>query len=340
MPALRYRMRGGAGLTDDLSTFIRDDLFVTVPEMGIFSTDVNIKCEGLTLGGSIKFKTALAMIEDLESRGVLTGAAGGRPQEIIESSSGNLGVALSMVCAGKGIAFTCVTDPNIAASNLELMKAIGANVVVITRRDDNGGFLASRISYIRSRLEKEPHLVWTNQYANEACKLAHKRWTCPAIRRAFPKVDYLFVGAGSTGTLMGCCEYFRENCADTRVVGVDSVGSVTFFGVAHSRYIPGIGTSRRPELFNADLPHLLVQIPEADTVRMCREMRDRVGLLLGGSTGTVLAAVKKLKEKIPADAVVVALSPDLGDRYADTIYNDSWVAKTFPAHFDAAVSTA
>lgn len=340
MPALRYRMRSGAGSTDDLSTFIRDDLFVTVPEMGIFSTDVNIKLEGMTLGGSIKFKTALAMIEDLESRGVLSAGAGGRPREIIESSSGNLGVALSMICAGKGIAFTCVTDPNIAPSNLELMKAIGANVVVITQRDDNGGFLASRINYIRSRLEREPYLVWTNQYANEACKLAHKRWTCPAILRAFPKVDHLFVGAGSTGTLMGCCEYFREHSAATQVVGVDSVGSVTFFGVACSRYIPGIGTSRRPELFNAELPHMLVQIPEAETVRMCREMRDRVGLLLGGSTGTVLAAIRRLKERIPPGAVVVALSPDLGDRYADSIYADGWVEKKFPACFDAIVGVA
>lgn len=341
MPALKYRIRGGGtGPTDDLSTFIRDDLFITVPGMGIFGADVNVKCEGLNVGGSIKFKTAVAMIEDLESRGVLARRPDTGPQEIIESSSGNLGVALSVVCAGKGIPFTCVTDPNIAAGNLKLMKAIGANVVVITSRDDNGGFLASRINYIRARLQREPNLVWTNQYANEACKLAHKRWTCPAVLRAFPKVDYLFVGAGSTGTLMGCCEYFREHSPETRVIGVDSVGSVTFTGVSHPRYIPGIGTSRRPELFNGDLPHLLVQIPEADTVRMCREMRDRLGLLLGGSTGTVLAAIKKLQQKIPNDAVVVALSPDLGERYADTVYDDSWVAQKFPTYFAVADTAA
>lgn len=340
MPALKYRMRGDAGSTDELSTFLRDDLFITVPGVGLFSTDVNLKCEGLTVGGSIKFKTALAMIEDLETRGVLESRPGARPREIIESSSGNLGVALSMVCAGRGIAFTCVTDPNIAAGNLKLMKAMGANVVVITQQEDDGGFLASRINYIRARLEKEPHLLWTNQYANEACKWAHKRWTCPAVLRVFPRVDYLFVGAGSTGTLMGCCEYFREHSPETKVVGVDSLGSVTFCGVVHARYIPGIGASRRPELFNGELPHLLVQIPEIETVRMCREMRDRFGLLLGGSTGTVLAAVKKLKQKIPDDAVVVAISPDLGERYADTIYNDNWVAQRFPTYFGAATSAA
>jgi len=120
MPALKYRIRGAAGWTDELSTFIRDDLFITVPGVGIFSTDVNLKFEGLTVGGSIKFKTALAMIEDLEARGLLDAKAGARAPEVIESSSGNLGVALSLVCAGKGIAFTCVTDPNIAAGNLRL----------------------------------------------------------------------------------------------------------------------------------------------------------------------------------------------------------------------------
>jgi cysteine synthase A len=332
MSALKYGIRSAAGSADDLSAFIRDDLFVRIPAADFFSTDVNLKYEGLNVGGSIKFKTAIAMIEDLESRGALRSEPGSPAKEIIESSSGNLGVALSMVCASKGIAFTCVTDPNIAAANLRLMQAIGARVVMITDRDDNGGFLGSRINYIRRRLQEQPQLVWTNQYANEACKTAHKRWTCPAVLRAFPKVDYLFVGAGSTGTLMGCCEYFRENSPGTRVVGVDSAGSVTFCGVSQPRHIPGIGTSRRPELFNRDLPHLLVQIPEVDTIRMCRDMRDHCGLLLGGSTGTVLAAVRKLGREIAADALVVAISADLGERYADTIYDDAWVAQKFPTY--------
>jgi len=335
MPALKYTIAGGDGWKADLSTFIRDDLFVRIASAGMFGADVNLKVEGLNVAGSIKFKTALAMIEDLESRGLLEHTPGSRPKEIIESSSGNLGVALSLVCAAKGIAFTCVTDPNIASANLKLMKAIGAKVVSIDVRDDNGGFLGSRINYIRRRLECEPNLIWTNQYANEACKHAHQRWTCPAILRAFPKVDYLFVGAGSTGTLMGCCEYFRDHSPDTHVVGVDSEGSVTFCGVARPRHIPGIGTSRRPELFQGNLPHRLVQIPEVETVRMCRDLRDRLGLLLGGSTGTVLAAIKKLGREISADAVVVALSPDLGERYADTIYDDNWVARTFPESFSA-----
>lgn len=278
------------------------------------------------------------MIEELEACSALQSEPGCLPKEIIESSSGNLGVALSFVCASKGIRFTCVTDPNAAPTNLRLMTAMGANVVVITHRDENGGFLQSRINYIQSRLQKEPQLIWTNQYANAACKRAHQRWTYPAMLSAFPRIDYLFVG--SSGTLMGCCEYFAEHSPGTQVIGVDSCGSVTFSGVASARHIPGIGSSRRPELFDPALPHRLIQIEETETLRMCRYVRDHYGLLLGGSTGTVLAAVKQMRRDIPAGAVVVALSPDSGERYVDGVYDDAWVAQRFPTYFDTSSSAA
>jgi 2,3-diaminopropionate biosynthesis protein SbnA len=299
---------------------------VFVPIEGVLDQPVFLKIEGLNLGGSVKTKTALNLIRQMETQGRL------KPNSrIIESSSGNLGVALSMICAGRGYRFTCVVDPNASARNVQTMKALGADIVMITEPDENGGFLGSRIRYIQELIAREPHWLWTNQYANPANAEAHRQWTAAAIDRAFPRLDYLFVGAGTTGTLMGCVQHFQAHRPEVRIVAVDSVGSVTFGHPAGKRYIPGLGTSRRPEIFKSEGLFAMEMIEERAAIDMCRYLARSQGFLGGGSTGTVLAAVRAWRKRLPREAVVAAISPDLGERYLDTIYNDDWVAERYGA---------
>lgn len=311
----------------NVARIITDNVFVRIPEDDSVIPGVVLKLEGFNLAGSIKMKTALAIMDDLEIKGALTETL--RPH-IIESSSGNLGVALSIVCSTRGIPFTCVTDINTSMTNIRLMQIYGADVVIIKERDENGGFLHSRIRYIQKQLKENPGMIWANQYVNPACKEAHIRWTCPAILNNYSTVDYLFVGAGTTGTLMGCCEYFKKHSPGTKVIGVDSIGSVTFTGKSGVRFIPGIGASRRPELFDPELPYELIQMPETETIKMCMYLKKKYGLLVGGSTGTVLAAIPAMAGKIPPNSTIVAISPDLGERYLDTIYDEDWVKHKFP----------
>lgn len=289
---------------------------------------IHLKCEGFNLGGSIKIKAAAAILDDFAERNLLPGPSG--PRTIIESSSGNMGIALSIVCRMRGLRFVCVTDPNASPASVRLMKAYGADVVVITDRDQNGGYLHSRIEYIRQRLKHSSDFLWTNQYANPVAMEVHARTTCPAILALCPRVDYLFVGAGTTGTLMGCCAYFRAHSPATQVIGVDTVGSVTFGGPPGKRYIPGLGASRRAELYDPALPHATILVPEAEAITMCRWIQKDFGVLVGGSTGTVLAGIRQLSGRLPSGSNIVAISPDFGDRYVDTIYNDDWVAERFP----------
>ena len=117
---------------------------------------------------------------------------------------------------------------------------------------------------------------------------AHFRTTAPAIAAHFPDLDVLFVGAGTTGTLMGCARFFREWHRPVRVVAVDSVGSVTFGGAPGRRMIPGLGTSVRPPLLDESFVDDVVQVEESDTVRACHRLARR-GFLFGGSTGTVVS---------------------------------------------------
>ncbi|UPK08193.1 2,3-diaminopropionate biosynthesis protein SbnA [Bradyrhizobium sp. 170] len=296
-----------------------------LPFDGIVPCTVHVKLEGLNLGGSIKIKTALGLIEEAEQSGMI------KPDTIIiESSSGNLGVALAMVCADRGYPFECVVDPNASRTNIEIMKALGATVFVVQERDENGGFLASRIRFIKRKMKEDRRYFWTNQYQNAANPLIHERSTATEIAQAFPRLDYLFVGAGTTGTLMGCAGYFRKHQPDTKIVAVDSVGSVTFGGPPGPRHISGLGTSRVPEICDRSLVHDVVMIPEAKTVELCRRIARRHGVLFGGSTGTVLAAVEHYTSRLPADASVVVVSPDNGEKYLDTIYSDEWVRDRFP----------
>ncbi|GIJ28763.1 hypothetical protein Vqi01_39250 [Micromonospora qiuiae] len=282
--------------------------------------DIILKLEGLNPAGSIKLKTAREMICAAEASGRIR-----RGSELIESTSGSLGIALAIISAARGYPLTLVTDPNTADRTIHHMRALGARIVVVKERDANGGYLQRRIEYIQNRIAQDENLVWLNQYANPANVDAHRKHTINEILDECGTPDWLFVGAGTTGTLMGCVEGLRAREAHTQVVAVDSVGSVTFDTPPQRRYIPGLGTSRRPEIFVDHDSLMKVLIPETDTVRMCRRIAAERGLLIGGSTGTVLAAVAGMADRIDIGSRVLAISPDLGERYLDTIYNDAWV---------------
>ena len=299
------------------SIYLRMDKFI--PQAPVY-----LKLEGLNLAGSIKLKTAIGLIQDLQAKNCLK-----QGSTIIESSSGNLGVALSMVCKQYGYKFICVTDPNISRGNLKLLNIFGAKVVVIREKDENGGYLRSRIDYIRKLLIHDPNLVWTNQYANVANKNIHKEYTAQAIFKRFKIVDYLFVGAGTTGTLMGCAEFIAENNLSTKLIAVDSVGSVTFGSIPKKRHIPGIGTSRKPELVNESLIDDVVLVSEVEAISMCHKILSQYNLLIGGSTGSVLAALSHYSNDIRNGAKIVAISPDLGERYIDTLYDAAWIKQRF-----------
>lgn len=232
-----------------------------------------------------------------------------------------------MVCAAKGYKFVCVIDPNISAPNRKLMQALGAEMIMVDQRDENGGYLNSRIRLIEQMVAQNPDYIWLNQYKNPTNPFAHYQATSRSIAHKFPHVDYLFVGAGTTGTLMGCKNYFAEHHPHTKVIAVDTVGSVTFGLPGGTRHIPGLGTSRLPEIFEPSGIHDFLSIPEEQTIKVCRWLAQRYGLLFGGSTGTVLAGIQQWAPNIRPDDVVMAISPDMGERYLETIYSDDWVSQ-------------
>ena len=299
--------------------FNEEDLYVDL--RSTFGHALFLKCEGFNFAGSIKLKVATEMVATAERDGVLTPGS-----ILVESSSGNLGVALAMIAASKGYRFMCVTDSRCNLSTRRLMEALGSQVhIIAAAADARGGPLGARIDYVRALCASDHRYVWLNQYTHQGNWKAHFRKTAPAIVRQFPRLDVLFVGAGTTGTLMGCARYLREWHRPVRIVAVDTVGSVTFGDAPGRRMIPGLGTSVRPPLLDESYVDEVVRVEEADTIRACHRLA-RTGFLFGGSTGTVVSgAIGWLAQHDARQLTAVAIAPDLGERYLDTIYQTNWV---------------
>ena len=302
--------------------FNEHDLYVDL--QSVFGQSLFLKCEGFNFAGSVKLKAATEMVEAAEYDGTLRPGA-----FLIESSSGNLGVALSMIAASKGYRFLCVTDSRCNLATRLLMEALGAQVHTINEPDPVTGLLGAWMEFIRALCARDDRYVWLNQYTNPNAWKAHYRTTGPAIAREFPQLDVLFVGAGTTGTLMGCARYFRQHHPHVRIVAVDPVGSVSFGAPAARRMIPGLGMGVRPPLLDESYVDEVIYVQEADAIRACHRLARR-GFLFGGSTGTVVSgAMDWLTEHGTPDLTTVAIAPDLGERYLDTIYQTNWVADLY-----------
>ncbi|MFB8053586.1 2,3-diaminopropionate biosynthesis protein SbnA [Streptomyces rubiginosohelvolus] len=307
--------------------FNEEELYVDL--RAVIGRALFLKCEGFNFAGSIKLKAAAEMVASAEREGALT-----RRSILVESSSGNLGVALSMIAASKGYRFLCVTDARCNLATRLMMEALGSQVHMVSGTESNGGFLGARLDYVRDLCATDDRCVWLSQYTNPANWRAHYRTTAPAIARFFPGLDVLFVGAGTTGTLMGCARYFRRWDRPVRIVAVDSAGSVSFGGAPGRRMIPGLGMSVRPPLLDDAYVDDVLVVEEADTIRACRRLAAR-GFLFGGSTGTVVSGAAGWLERYGHPGMTaVAIAPDLGERYLDTVYQSTWVRDLYGDDLD------
>ncbi len=305
-------------VVSDPQTYSEDRLFVDL--RSIFGQSLFLKCEGFNFAGSITMKAATEMVDAAERAGIL------RPGSIlVESSSGDLGVALSMIAASKGYGFLCVTDSRCNLTTRLLMEALGSRVHVVAQPDPIHGLLGARTDFVKALCASDDRYVWLNQHANPDNWRAHYRRTAPAIAAQFPLLDVLFVEAGTIGTLMGCARYFREWHRPVQIVAVESVGSVTFGSQPSRRMVPGPGTSVRPALLDESYINDVVLVEEVDTIRACHRLARR-GFLFGRSTGTVVSgAMDWLCRQDRREVTAVAIAPDLGERYLDTVYQPSWV---------------
>jgi N-(2-amino-2-carboxyethyl)-L-glutamate synthase len=283
------------------------------------------KMEGVNPGGSIKDRAALSIIENALALNLI------KPGDtIIESSSGNMGIGLAQVCSYYGLRFICVIDSKTTRLNIEILKAFGATVDLVTTPDpQTGEFLQARINRVKALLRKIDDSFWPDQYRNIHNPLAHHRTMQEIARALNGEIDFLFCAASTCGTMRGCAEYIKSHKLRTKVYAVDAVGSVIFGGQSAKRLIPGHGASVRPELYQPDLANECIHVTDLQCVIGCRRLAQREAILAGGSSGAVIMAVDTVKHLIPKGANCVVILPDRGERYLDTIFSNEWVDRHF-----------
>ncbi|WP_438351925.1 2,3-diaminopropionate biosynthesis protein SbnA [Paenibacillus sp. FA6] len=281
------------------------------------------KLEMMNPGGSIKDRTALNMIREAIKRGDLR-----ENSVVIESSSGNLGISLALICRYLGLRFICVVDPRTTQAHKAIIRSFGGEINLVTEKDElTGEFLPARIQRVNELLHHIPNSYWTNQYGNADNYLAHELTTMPEIANMLGKVDYLFCGVSSCGTIRGCMEYIRNNNLHTKIVAVDAKGSILFGGKRGSRQFPGLGAGIVPALYRPDVADMVIHVTDMECVLGCRDLVHHESIMAGASSGGVIAAIQRMVASIPDGSVCVAILPDRGDRYTDTIYDDTWVER-------------
>ncbi|MGG4409305.1 2,3-diaminopropionate biosynthesis protein SbnA [Niallia taxi] len=276
------------------------------------------KLEGYNPTGSIKDRAACEMIKHLLNSGKIK-----KSTTIIESSSGNFGVALANYCKYYGLKFICVVDPKILPINEFIIKSVGAEIVKVDKADESGGYLISRINKVKELVQEIEDSYWINQYENSENANAYGRTVGKEICDQV-ELDYIFLGVSSGGTITGISRYVKEYYPHSKIIAVDVKGSIIFGAKPGFRSIPGIGSSIVPPILAESYIDDVVIVSEEESVEMCRDLLWKHNIFAGGSSGSVLAGVNKyfLNKKIGSKPNVVTLFADRGERYFESLYSD------------------
>ncbi|MEU4352405.1 pyridoxal-phosphate dependent enzyme [Streptomyces sp. NPDC023838] len=276
-----------------------------------------LKLEGRNPYGSIKGRTALALWRDVADR--VDPSVG-----FVESTSGNLGLALAALAAAHRVPFTAVVDPRASVALLYDIRALGARVVAVDTPDGAGGYLLNRLARVQSMLDAQPGLVWPNQYANPANPAAHEAGTAPELHwQTHGERMSVLVAVSTGGTLAGFRRYAATSGADWELIGVDAAGSAALGGSVGPRLLSGIGSSRA-SVFLPDGHRPTVYVDPAEAVRVCLWLRDTTGIGVGASAGALVAAALRLFRADARRTSAACLCPDGADRYLDTVYSAAW----------------
>ena len=287
------------------------------------------KIESTNPGNSIKDRMAVKMIEDAEKSGKLK--PGGT---IIEGTSGNTGMGLAMAAIIKGYKCIFTTTDKQSKEKVDALRAFGAEVIVCPTNvepEDPRSYYS-----VSSRLEREVPNSWKpNQYDNLSNSLAHYEQTGPEIwEQTEGKITHLVVGVGTGGTASGIGRYLKEKNPKIQIWGIDTYGSVfkkyKETGILDKDEIypyitEGIGEDFLPQNVDFDVIDLFEKVTDKDAALMTRDIARKEGIFAGNSSGSVIAGLLQLKDKLKPEDVVVAIFHDHGSRYMGKMFNEDWL---------------
>lgn len=281
--------------------------------------DLYVKYEGCNIFGSMKERAVRNCLKKAIENNRIN-----YETEIIESSSGNMGIALASICNELGLRFTCVIDPHITPVNRTILETLNANLIMADKPDANGGFLLSRLEIVRDYVNNNKNVYWINQYDNFDIISGYYS-IVDELYKNIKKIDYVFLSVSSGGSIAGISKRIKNLSQRTKVIAVDVEGSVIFGYPGQKRYIPGAGSS----IVANNLKHAIIDdviiVSERQAIERCWKYINEFGLI-GGSSGVVLAGIEKYlaEHNIESNINIATIFPDRGERYIDSIYNKEW----------------
>lgn len=287
---------------------IGDTPVVKINKLFNSDSEVWIKLEKSNPGGSIKDRIALSMIEDAEAKGLLN-----KDSIIIEPTSGNTGIGLSLVAAVKGYKLILVMPESMSVERRKIMEAYGAEFVLTPREKGMKGAIEKA-----NELAEETLNSWIpRQFDNPANVKVHTETTAQEILKDFPDgLDYIITGVGTGGHITGIAQVVKQKYPNVKVIAVEPELSPVLSGGAPGPHpLQGLGAGFVPSILDTSILDGITQIGKDEAFTFAIDVAKKEGLFVGISTGAALAAVAKKLPEIPAGSKILTINYDTGERY-------------------------
>ena len=286
-----------------------------------------VKIEAFNPLGSVKDRLALAIINDAEERGAIKPG-----QTVVEATSGNTGIALSMVCAARGYPFVATMVETFSVERRKIMRALGAKVILTPAAERGTGMVR-----LAAALAEKHGWYLARQFQNPANPAFHRQTTGPEILSDFAgrRLDYWVTGWGTGGTMTGAGEMLKQARPNVQIVATEPAGASLLGGKDWSPHkIQGWTPDFVPDVLNPQVYDHLVPVDDDESKAMSRRLAQEEGIFVGISAGATLAAAMRVAEKAEPGTVLLAMLPDTGERYLGTYLfddiadgsDDEWLA--------------
>lgn len=279
------------------------------------SADIYVKFEGLNVGGSIKTRTAYNMLCDAEAKGLIN-----KDTIIVEPTSGNQGIGLALVGAVKGYETVIIMPDSVSQERRLLVEHYGAKVILI-HDAGNIGDCIEECTQTAIRMKKEnPRVFIPQQFENPANPMVHRHHTgLEILEQVANKIDGFCSGIGTGGTITGIGEVLKAQNPDITIWAVEPENAAILAGGTigtHNQM--GIGDGVIPKVLNQSIYEDICIITDEEAIQTSKDLARLEGLMCGISSGTNVAAAKKLAKKLGKGKIVVTVLPDTAERYFST----------------------
>ncbi|MFQ3324152.1 MAG: cysteine synthase B [Pseudomonadales bacterium] len=269
---------------------------------GDTSNTILAKLEGNNPAGSVKDRPALSMINEAEAKGVI------KPGDtLIEATSGNTGIALAMAAAIKGYRLILIMPSHMSSERKLAMSAYGAELIEVSKQDGMEGARDLAVA-----MENDGKGVVLDQFGNTDNPLAHYKTTGPEIwQQTGGEVTHFISSMGTTGTIMGCSTYLKEQNSKIEIIGLQPKDGSSISGIRRW------GQAYLPSIFDGQRVDTVMDIDQQEAENTMRALAEKEGIFCGVSSGGGIAAALKVSAQVE-NATIVAIICDRGDRYLST----------------------